>query len=70
MSKQLEELRHESSFLKNKLIKISKKQKNFSRNNKNVGNTISFNKANLIVILMNKVYLKIIYFNYLKKLFI
>ena len=48
MSKQLEELRHESSFLKNKLNEISKKQKNFSRNNKNVGNTISFNKATFI----------------------
>jgi len=48
MSKQLEELRHESSFLKNKLNEISKKQKNFSKNNKNVGNTISFNKATFI----------------------
>ena len=48
MSKQLEELRHESSFLKNKLREISNKQKNFNKNNKNVGNTISFNKATFI----------------------
>ena len=48
MSKQLEELRHESSFLKNKLREISIKQNNFNKNNKTVGNTISFNKATFI----------------------
>ena len=48
MSKQLEELRHESSFLKNKLREISIKQNNFNKNNKNIGNTISFNKATFI----------------------
>ena len=48
MSKQLEELRHESSFLKNKLREISIKQNNFNKNNKSVGNTISFNKATFI----------------------
>ena len=48
MSKQLEELRHESSFLKNKLKEISTKQNNFNKYNKNFSNHISFNKATFI----------------------
>ena len=48
MSKQLEELRNESSFLKNKLNEISQNQNNLNKNNKNIGNTISFNKATFI----------------------
>ena len=49
MSKQLEDLRNESSFLKNKINEMSQKQGNLNKNNKNgTNNAISFNKATFI----------------------